>query len=109
MLDTARCTPDQPWRLCIYSDAAKPGAQLKQRNYRELQSVYAGFLDFGAAWLAKGELWMTVATVQSSLDKKIKGGMSQLVGALVKIMLDTSSHHLERSGLLVFLSDCSPF
>ena len=99
------CGPTRPWKLCVYCDEAKPGNAFKQDNKRSLQNVYAGIMNLGAAALAKEDFWLTLATLESTVVAKVEGGMSQVIGAILKLAFDLHGYNLERAGLEVVLHD----
>ena len=93
------CSHDKPWGLILYADEAKPGNKMKFENRRSLQMVYASFLEFGPAALAKEEFWLPIATMRSLKVEAIKAGMSQVLAVILKTIFDAHGHHLQHSGI----------
>jgi hypothetical protein len=100
------CSLEQPWKLCLYADEAKPGAQMKQDNKRVLQNIYWSFLDFGASALAKEDFWFVAGTIVSADVTQMCSKMSQVVAQVVKSFFNKDAHNL-RYGVNVELS-CGP-
>ena len=96
-------SPTKPWSVCIYSDEITPGNQLKPDNQRKLQGVYWTFLEFGPAALAKEDNWLVVTTSQSVNVKLIQGGMSAVIGAILKMFFSSTSYNLQTAGISVTL------
>ena len=62
-------------------------------------------MNLGAAALAKEDFWLTLATLESTVVAKVEGGMSQVIGAILKLAFDLHGYNLERAGLEVVLHD----
>ena len=68
-----------------------PGNPLSTTNDRKIQVIYWSFKQFGPAALSNEELWFTCSTKRSSEVKRVAGGMSQIMGALLKVFFVSMS------------------
>ena len=50
-------SPEQPWRLLLYSDEVTPGNVMASINRRKFQAVYFSFMEFGSVALSHEEAW----------------------------------------------------
>ena len=91
---TRPCSLERPWKLCLYADEAKPGAQMKQDNKRVLQNVYWSFLDFGAAALSKEDFWFVACTIRSNEVNKVASKMSQVIAKVIKRFFTSAMHNM---------------
>jgi len=96
-------SPTTPWQLCMYSDEVCPGNNLKVDNRRMLQACYMSMLEFGACALSKEDFWFVSTTVRSTIVRGVEGGMSAVVGALLKMHFSRYAHNLATSGIRVEL------
>ena len=99
------CSCAHPWKLCLYADEAKPGNRKKQDNRRALQNIYFSLLEFGAAALAKEDLWLVAGTVKANVVLGVEAGMSQLIGGILKLFFSSTGHNVEKAGMTLLLHD----
>ena len=92
-------SPSSPWGLCVYSDEVSPGNQLRHDNRRKMQVVYYGFLAFGAAALSCEDAWLVATTVRSSVVQSIDGGMSAVIGGILKLFFAADGHDMRLAGI----------
>ena len=95
-------SPSAPYRIGVFADEIDPGDQILGKHKRKFQAVYWSILALGPAALSSEENWFTVCTMRSNLVQKLSGGMSALIGALLKHQfLDTWDP--QRAGILINL------
>lgn len=90
-----------PWSLIGYADEVSPGNQLKSKNKRKMWAVYFSFLDFLPEVLCHEDSWITMATVRSITLENVKGGVSALYGALLKVWFNPAGFNIQTAGFLV--------
>ena len=81
-LDVHPSSPDEPWRLVLYSDEVTPGNPLSI-NTRRFQKLYYPFLEFAPAALSKEESWFCLITEFSTFINDLAAGMSQVFAKAV--------------------------
>ena len=90
---------DHPWTLILYTDEVTPGNVLATITTRKLQAIYVSFLELGPAALAREDCWIALAVCRSLFVNKALGGISQLVGGILKRIYPQQGLHLEHTGL----------
>ncbi|CAK0800077.1 unnamed protein product [Prorocentrum cordatum] len=75
---------ERPWRVCLYSDEVTPANPLAVDQKKKVQVMYFSLLEFGAAALCREDLWFLVAQKRSRDVMKVKGGMAQMFGVVLK-------------------------
>jgi hypothetical protein len=75
---------DNPWSLVLYTDEITPGNVLAPDNKRKIQAIYVSFMELEPHMLSREEAWFTIGTIRSKTVKSLHGGMSQLIGAILK-------------------------
>ena len=76
-----------PWRMILYTDEVTPGNVLGVQPRRKSQCVYISFFEFGASVLANEDAWLTIAICRSSIIRSADGGVAQLVGQILALVL----------------------
>jgi len=76
-------TEASPWHLVVYGDEVVPGNVLRLDNRRKVFCIYVSIREFAGAHLKKETLWFPIAAVRSSQAKRINGGISACVRALL--------------------------
>ena len=94
---------EKPWRFVLYSDEVVPGNQLSFHNLRKCWVVDWSFIEFGVATLADEDAWFCIAAIRSDLVKHMKGGMAQVIGAILKFLFAAGVHSLQTGGVLLKL------
>ena len=82
----ARCgpsTPHNPWKLAIYCDEVDPGDPLSSTHGRKFQAVYWSLTTFGLCVLWHEECWFTACTARTDEVKRVVGGMSAVIVAIL--------------------------
>ena len=74
-----------PWRIILYADEDTPGQVLITDNRRKLWAVYWSIYELGMAALSRENAWFCVAAKRSSQVKLIGGGISQIMGVIMKL------------------------
>lgn len=77
-------SPEQPWRLVLYSDEVTPGNVLAHVIRRKCQAIYWTFLEFGSAALCREDSWFCFTVKRSSEVNLWQGGLAQLMGITMK-------------------------
>lgn len=95
------CTPDNPWRIVLYSDEVVPGNQLSNDNKRKLWVVYWSFLELGPEALAREDAWFCMAAQRSSDVAKVAAGMSQVFGVMIKLFFGSAVHDFSTGGVVI--------
>ena len=88
--DRAPATPDKPWAAILYNDEVTPDNQLRQHNPRKLEAFYWPILQFGMNVLSDEEAWLEALVLQSSMRKRIVGGLSALTASLLRAFFGTT-------------------
>ncbi len=78
------CTLPKPWSLVVYGDEVVPGNVLNQRNFRKIWAVYWSLLEFGLH-LSDETAWFPCVAEASQGLKKVNGGISQVMAAVLKL------------------------
>ena len=73
------------WTLMLYMDQVSPGNQLKVHNRRKLQCIYFSVKEFGGFNLAQEHAWCVLTCVRTDVANQLKGGVSQLFKACIKL------------------------
>ena len=94
-------TPEAPWRLILYTDEVTPGNPLAHENHRRFQAVYFSFLEFEHNALSREDAWLCCAAMSSSTVKELCAGLSQMVGAILKLFFSSDNTDLMVTGLLL--------
>jgi len=79
-------TADAPWGLIMYGDEVSPGNILKVENQRKMYAFYVAVKQLGPLALKHETCWLPVAVMRTSQIKKIKGGVSAALVALLDRM-----------------------
>ena len=103
-LERHPCTPESPWRFCIYADEITPGNALSYLNHRKVWSIYYSFLDFGCAALSSEWCWFTATVIRSTIVQKSLGGLSAFVGEFLRLMFCTD-HCVATGGFSLHLTN----
>ena len=78
------CTYDRPWRFVLGFDEFTAGAVLRQDNKRKAWSFMMGIRDLGPSVLQHLGAWIPIATLRSSVSKRVRGGFSNVGGNLLR-------------------------
>ncbi len=97
------CTPTAPWDLILYSDEITPGNQLKPDNSRKTWAVYYAFAQYGAEALQNEDVWLVATLIRAPTIEHIAGGMSAVMGAILKVFYSRTSHNMQTAGILLHL------
>ena len=93
------CSPLQPWDLCVYGDEVTPGNKQKAANARKVWAIYFSFLSFGGAVLCNEHAWLVPIVIRTVVLKMVRGGVSALIGGLLKLFFDDACHNMRTSGI----------
>jgi hypothetical protein len=80
----------------IYADEVCPGNRLSLDAKRMIQGVYCSFLNFGPSALCKEDFWLTPCAIRSQRVRKIRGGMSGLIAALLQVLFSHDKLHIQK-------------
>ena len=94
-------SPINPWHILLYTDEVTPGNPLATFHTRKFHSIYWSFLEFGDHVLCHEEAWFTLCTELSTKMKKVSAGLSQLIGAIIKVFMDPHGHNISITGILL--------
>ena len=92
-------SPENPWRLVLYSDEVTPGNVLNPNNERKFQAVYFTFLELGIHALSREEAWFPIMTEYSKVINRVEGNMSCVFGKIVKAIFDPDRFDLQTAGI----------
>lgn len=92
-------TPEAPWQIILYSDEVTPGNPLATNNMRKFQAIYWSFLEFGVNALSREESWFCVMTEYSHKVKDLAAGLSQAIGAIMKVFFSANGMNFETGGI----------
>ena len=92
-------TPENPWKLILYSDEVTPGNALKHENHRRFHATYFSFAEFGHNALSREDAWFCCSSMSSIAVKELSAGLSQLIGAVLKLCFDGGCFDLKDSGI----------
>ena len=104
LLDRLRskpATPENPWRLVLYTDEVTPGNPLATRNDRKFQAMYWSFLELGVQALSREEAWFTVMCEFSLVVNQLQAGLSQAVGEVIKLFFDPDGFSFSGGGIVL--------
>ena len=73
------------WTLMLYTDEVSPGNQLKVHNRRKLQCVYFSVKELGGFNWTQEHARRLLTCARTDVANQLKGGMSQLFKACVKL------------------------
>ena len=90
-----------PWHLIAYNDEIVAGNPLGADTTRKMQLVYFSFAELGPIQLAREESWLCRLAIRSSLIADVCGGMSQVMSALLKIVLHNPLCYAQDSGMVL--------
>ena len=76
-------TPENPWRIILYTDEVVPGNALSHDNRRKVWVVYFSFLELGASLLSREDSWFCLLVVRSSVASQASAGMAQIFRAVL--------------------------
>ena len=111
VLDALRASPNSPetpWQLILYSDEVTPGRTLITDNRRKIWAVYWSLFEFGLHALCKENAWFCVVAKRTSEVMLIGGGISQVMGLVMKLFF-SEPHNLETCGFTLRLPDGNQF
>ena len=92
-------TIDAPWTIILYSDEVTPGNPLSTNNLRKFQAVYWSFLELGISALSREESWFCVTTEYSTTANSLSAGLSQALGAIMKLFFEDNGYNFETTGI----------
>ena len=95
-------TVQRPWGLILYNDEITPGNQLRQQNPRKFEGFYWTLAEFGMENLCDEEAWLECLILQSSIRKRIAGGLSAVTAAVIKAFF-TGEHDMRLAGITLVL------
>jgi len=98
------CSVDKPWSVIIYSDQVSPGNQLLAVNTRKVWAFYWSILEFGLNVLSDEESWMEVVVLRNPIVKLIKGAVSAVFAAVLKLFFDPDGHDCSKAGIYLRLA-----
>ena len=107
-LEEKPSTYETPWSLIIYSDEVTPGAALSHDNLRKVQTVYYSFLELGPNVLAREDAWFCALAARSKTVNRVSGKMSQVIGAILKLMFAANSFNLMLGGITLAIEGHRP-
>lgn len=90
-----------PWHLIAYNDEVVAGNPLGSDTTRKMQLVYFSFAEVGPIQLSKEESWICCLAIRSSLIADVCGGMSQVMSALLKMVLHNEKCYVQDSGIVL--------
>ena len=74
-----------PWRLLLYFDEVVPGNPLRPDNKRKIVVIYCSWLELDHLLYAE-KAWLTLGVIRSSIVKSVRGGISSVVRALLRVL-----------------------
>eukprot|EP00959_Pyramimonas_sp_CCMP1952_P438901 9188880-Pyramimonas_sp.AAC.1 len=89
----------EPWDLVANADEVVPGNQLSGHGQRKCWVAYMPFMQFGSL-LTDEDAWICLACERSDRVKNYGGGVAQVFGALLKMMLNASGHSFDAGAVL---------
>jgi hypothetical protein len=92
-------TPEEPWRIILYSDEVTPGNVMSPNNKRKFHAIYWSFLELGAHALSREECWFCTATAYSTFINDLHAGLSQAFAAVIKVFFDSSGFDFSLGGI----------
>ena len=90
-----------PWHLIAYNDEVVAGNPLGADTTRKMQLVYFSFAEIGPIQLSKEESWICCLAIRSSLIADVCGGVSQVMSALLKLVLHNPLCYVQDSGVVL--------
>lgn len=96
-----RCQPTAaaPWSIILYNDEVTPGAEMRAHNPRKLETFYWSIYQFGMHVLSDEEAWLEVAVLQSSVRKRLRGGLGALAAAVLSAFFGGGDHDVRLAGV----------
>ena len=73
--------------MILYTDEVTPGNVLGVQPRRKSQCIYVSLCELGGAVLSIEDAWLAVAICRSKIMKRVDGGVAQLVGKMLALML----------------------
>ena len=88
-----RSTADRPWNLVVYGDEAVPGNVMNPDNARKVFAISFAVREFGPEVLCHVTAWMPWLMVRTTEHKRITGGMSAALRAVLRHHFVTLKAH----------------
>lgn len=82
------CTSNEPWHIVIYQDGVDPSDGLAKNHSRRCAVFYWSVREFGAAFLAREELWFTPLIVRKDMVNVIDGRHERLAKLLLRSFVE---------------------
>jgi hypothetical protein len=99
---------EDPWSLVLYTDEVDPGDPLVPDHGRKVQAFYMSFLELGHAQMCRENAWLCVCAHRSVMVKKMMGGLSQMVGCILKQLFPKDGCNLTDTGIHLSFQDEEP-
>lgn len=98
-------TPDEPWRLILYTDEVTPGNVLAPINSRKFHAIYWSFAELGSNALSREESWFVICIEFSITVNEVHAGISQVMKQCIKRFFQRDGFNLATSGILLDFPD----
>ncbi len=92
-------TPENPWRIIMYSDEVVPGNPLAHDNRRKVWVIYFSWIELGSEILSNEDAWICVLVARSTEVHKVSAGMGQIFAAVLKLFFGPGPSDLSTAGL----------
>ena len=100
-------SPENMWRIILYTDDVTPGDVLGPANKRKFVAVYWSLLELGINALCREEGWFTIMTEYLIDFSDVAAGMSQLFCGIIKSFFKPDGFNMSTTGInLTFGPDC---
>jgi hypothetical protein len=99
---------ENPWSLVLYTDEVDPGDPLVPDHGRKVQAFYMSFFELGHEQLCRENAWLCVCANRSVMVKEMMGGLSQMVGCILKQIFPKDGCNLNETGIHLSFQDEEP-
>lgn len=93
-------SPEDPWRLIVYSDEVVPGNVIAHRQERKTWAVYVAFQELGQLVLQSESAWLVQCLMRTSMVNKLDAGISQLIALVLKNIF-CGDYDVQRAGIVL--------
>jgi hypothetical protein len=94
-------SPENPYRLIMYSDEVTPGNVLAHSNKRKIWVLYFSFLEFGATTLCMEDAWLCNVVKRSADVSKLSAGISQIFAVSLKLFFGDLTFDISTGGIVL--------
>ena len=86
--------PDSRYHVIIYCDEVNCGNPLSHVQRRKVQTVYWSLEELGPAAMGQELSWFEAISIRSHIVRDLKGGMSQILGRVLKELFSSDGANL---------------